>query len=148
MSNFEEDMLIAESRKNHTGDKKPTYMSIEERFMVRDYIILPHMLTMADNSHRAILATTNPLKSVIARFLQVLMDRISREMQATVREFGKRKIKVIQDNFKDDIYYYNVVCRGFTENVGYTREVMRTEIRNKITEFTEEVLKQTEAKSN
>ncbi|WP_080840177.1 hypothetical protein [Cohnella massiliensis] len=141
-------MLLTEHQEQYEqrNAKPVNQQTEEERYLVRDYVVLPHMLTMADNSHRAILSTANPLKSVIAVFLQVLMDRISGEIQRTVREFGKRNIRVMQDECVDGIYYYQVRCRGFTEKVGFTREVMRSEIRNKMTEFTEEILQRTGGK--
>ncbi len=136
-------MLLTEHQEQYEArDKRPTQRQTEEeRFLVRDYVVLPHMLTMADNSHRAILLTANPLKSVIALFLQALMNRISGEMRNTIHEFNKRNIKVTQDEQIDDIYYYQVRCRGFVEKVGYTREVMKSEIRVKMKKYTEELLK-------
>ncbi len=68
------------------------------------------------------------------------MNHISSEIQNTVREFTKRNIKVLQDEQVDDIYYYQVRCRGFVEKIGYTREVMRSEIRIKMKKFTEDIL--------
>ncbi|MBB6732676.1 hypothetical protein [Cohnella zeiphila] len=137
-------MLLTEHQEQFEARKeqKPAQRQTEdERFLVRDYIVLPHMLTIADNSQRGNQSTANPLRSLIDIFLQTLMNRISGEMQSIVRELTRRNIRVSQDEHVDDIYYYQVRCRGFVEKVGYTREVMRSEIRVKMKKLTEEILR-------
>lgn len=137
-------MLLTEHQEQYEArnSRKPSQRQTEEeRFLVRDYVVLPHMLTMADSSQRTNQSTANPLRSVIDLFLQALMNRISGEMQSIVRELNRRNIRVTQDEHVDDIYYYEVRCRGFVEKVGYTREVMRSEIRVKMKKFTEEILR-------
>ncbi|RUS44960.1 hypothetical protein [Cohnella sp. AR92] len=136
-------MLLTEHQEQYEArNDKPMSQrqTQEERFLVRDYVVLPHMLTMADNSQKTNSSSANPLKSVIDLFLQTLMDRISGEIQKTVRELNRRNIKVNQDEHFDDVYYFQVRCRGFVEKVGFTREVMKSEIRVKMNKFSEEML--------
>jgi adenylate kinase family enzyme len=108
--------------------------------MIRDYILLPHMLTMVQRSIDDINRSNNLLKKLYAMSAQVVMDRISKDMFDLRRELSRRNIKVYDDETVDIVVYYRYFCRGYEDRFGIVRDVMRSEISIRLTRYVTDVL--------
>ncbi|MNO02893.1 hypothetical protein D3C81_2234330 [compost metagenome] len=51
----------------------------------------------------------------------------------------QRNIKILDGEQDDFIVYHKILCRNYTEKFGLTRDVMRSEIRLRLTKYTSEV---------
>ncbi|MFC5448812.1 hypothetical protein [Paenibacillus aestuarii] len=136
-------MLLTEHQEQYDNRhelKKTTRATSEELAMIRDYILLPHMLTMVQKSIDHIEHSTNILKQFYVAAGQVIMNQISKDMYEVRRELTKRNIKVIGDEQADLIVYHRFLCRGFEDRFGMTRDVMRSEISVQLKKYVKETM--------
>ncbi|KIL40479.1 hypothetical protein SD70_12915 [Gordoniibacillus kamchatkensis] len=137
-------MLLTEHQEQYearNNPKKQGHPTPEELTMVRDYVLLPHMLTMIQKSIDDIRNTPNLLNRLYMTAAQVLMNKISQDMYDLKRELSRRNIKVLNDEQIDLVVYYNYSCRGYKERFAIVREVARAEISVRLTQYLEELSK-------
>ena len=107
----------------------------EELYLVRDHILLPHMLTMVDNSIDEIKHSNNILNRLFMDAAFVLRDLIDKDRRTIKKELFKRNIRVELHEQVDFIVHHKIFCRGYEDKFPMTREVMRTQIRLQLTEY-------------
>ncbi|WP_438495774.1 hypothetical protein [Paenibacillus sp. IHBB 3054] len=108
----------------------------EEREMIRDLILLPHIDTMVSKSLKEIEHFNNILKRVYLMAGQAIQRQIMQDTYRLQKELKQRNIRFIADEQDDFILYYKIFCRGYQERFGLTRDVMRTEISLRLTKYT------------
>jgi len=113
----------------------------EELSLIRDSIIYPHMLTMCDKSIQEVQRTTNLFKSQFEQLIQMIMDKISKEMFIVRRDLKNRNIKVLGDESIDGILYYRYSCRGYEDRIGIVRETLRSEISVRLARYVAGILR-------
>ncbi|MEK0313204.1 hypothetical protein [Cohnella sp. 56] len=96
--------------------------------MIRDVILLPHMLTMVQKSMEEIERTGNLLGRLHLAGAHVLMDLITQDLFELRRELSRRRIRLTSDEQVDLVIYHHYICRGYEERFGIVREVLRSEI--------------------
>lgn len=112
----------------------------EEFYMIRDCILLPHMLTMVQKSVDDIENHSNLLKQLYLTAGQQLMNLINEDLYKLRRELSKRNIKIIKDEDADMVIYHRFICRGYEDRFGMVRDVMRSEISIKLSRYMKEVV--------
>jgi hypothetical protein len=135
-------MLLTEHQEQYDARKDPKkqgHPTPEELTMVRDYVLLPHMLTMIQKSIDDIRNVPNLLNKLYVTAAQVLMNKISQDMYDLKRELSRRNIKVLNDEQVDLVVYYKYNCRGYEERLGMVREVARAEISVRLTKYLDEL---------
>jgi hypothetical protein len=118
---------------------RPTHHDIE---LIRDYILLPHMMTMVDRSRVEIEKSANPLRDLMSRFMIIMLDMINADLVNIRIAMSKSSIKVWDDEHAGDVLYYRFKCRGYEERFGMMREVMRAEISVRLKEYGNKCLNQ------
>jgi hypothetical protein len=113
----------------------------EELTMVRDYVLLPLMLTMVQKAADEIKNSPNILRRHFMVSTQILMDRITKDMYSIRKELTKRNIKVVNDEQVDLVVYHKIICRGYEERFGMMRDVVRSEISVRLTKYLIEMSK-------
>lgn len=132
-----------QARNEKPINNRPTQ---EEFTMIRDSILLPFMVMMADKSILDINNSRNPLKTLIESFLQVFLDLLRNEEIKLRRELSKRNIRVLKDEEVDMVMYYKYYCRGYSEKFGIMREVARSEISVRLKKYAYELMSQSKGK--
>jgi adenosyl cobinamide kinase/adenosyl cobinamide phosphate guanylyltransferase len=112
----------------------------EELRLIRDSVLLPHLMTMLQRSIDEISRSQITMHNVMGRFMRVLLDRVSQESFNARRELKKRNIKILSDETQDDIVYNRYLCRGYEDKFGMTREVMRAEIGNHLAKAVDSII--------
>ncbi|MEK3674598.1 hypothetical protein [Paenibacillus sp. FSL R10-2771] len=107
-----------------------------ERTMIRDLILLPYIDTMVAKSMKEIELSGNVLSRAYLTTGRYIQKRIIQDVYDLRRELKKRNIKVIEDTQDEFITYNKVFFRGYQERFGMTRDVMRTEISLRLTQYT------------
>ncbi|WP_379153334.1 hypothetical protein [Paenibacillus sp. sgz5001063] len=125
-----------EEQQRSPGDKMIT---IEERTMVRDLILLPYIDTMVGKSLKEIEHSSNILKRVYLMAAQAIQRRVMQDTYQLQKELKQRNIRVLADEQEEFLLYYKIFCRGYQERFGLTRDVMRTEISLRLTRYTAEI---------
>ena len=115
--------------------------STDELIMIRDFILLPHMLNMVQRAADEIKSSTNILRRHFIISTQILMDRITKDMYLLRKELTGRNIKVIAEEQVDLVIYHKIICRGYEERFGMVRDVIRAEISVRLTKYLNEMSK-------
>ena len=119
---------------------KPTgIITTEERRMMRDYILLTHMLTMVQKSIDDLKFMDSIMKDTYLMCNEhienlVLLD--AKNHRLALKEQG---IEVTREEHAGFVVYYHYVCRGYTDRLGLTRDVMRSEISIRLGKYVTEV---------
>ncbi|TVY01380.1 hypothetical protein [Cohnella terricola] len=111
----------------------------EELTMIRDYVLLPHLLTILQNCLEEVQNSSNVLKKVYAALTQLFINRVMKDISRVKRELSRRNIKILSDEQADLVVYHQYVCRGYEERFGMVREVMRSEISVRLTKYISEM---------
>lgn len=114
-------------------------LSMEERTMVRDLILLPHIDSMVSKSIEDIEHSGNILSRAYLMTGRYIQRRIMQDTYRLQKELRQRNIKVLPDEQEDFLIYHKILFRGYQERFGMTRDVMRTEISLRLTNYTAEL---------
>ncbi|WP_339797790.1 hypothetical protein MKY19_22540 [Paenibacillus sp. FSL R5-0744] len=125
-----------EEQQRENPDKMIT---MEERTMVRDLILLPYIDTMVSKSLKEIEPSSNILKRAYLMAGQAIQRRIMQDTYRLQKELKQRNIRVLADEQEEFLVYYKIFYRGYQERFGLTRDVMRTEISLRLTKYTAEL---------
>lgn len=108
--------------------KVPSVVTIDELKLIREFVLLPHTLTMLQKSLDDLKRSRIMLHQIMEQFIIKVMDEVSAQLFRVRRELKQHDIKVLSDETHDDVFYTQYVCRGYQNRFGMTREVMRSEI--------------------
>ncbi|MRN54566.1 hypothetical protein [Paenibacillus monticola] len=120
-------------------DEVRKLITIDERTMVRDLILLPYIDTMVSKSLKEIEHSSNILKRAYLMAGQTIQRRIMQDTYQLQKELKQRNIRVLADEQEEFLVYYKIFCRGYQERFGLTRDVIRSEISLRLTKYTAEV---------
>ncbi|WP_342477465.1 hypothetical protein NYE24_30935 [Paenibacillus sp. FSL H7-0350] len=137
-------MLMTEHVKQYEGAERAAssskkMLTTEERTMIRDLILLPHIDTMVTKSLRELDHSGSILKRAYRMAGEAIQQRVMKDTHQLLKELKKRNIRFIADEQEEFIIYHKVFCRGYQERFGLTRDVMRTEINLRLTMYTAEL---------
>lgn len=135
-------MLLTEHQEqydNRHRERNANRLSDEELRMVQDYLILPYMLTMVDNGIDEIEQSRAFMNRLFLAAALRLREAIERDKRRLKKELDHRNIKVMIDEQVDLVIYHRIYCRGYEDKFGMVREVMRSRIRVKMTEYMREI---------
>lgn len=127
---YEQDQKVVEGGKMLTN---------AERTMIRDLILLPYMDTMVSRSMKEIERSGNLLTRMYLMAGRYIQNRIMKDTYRLQKELKQRNIRFIADEQDEFISYYKIFFRGYQEQFGLTRDVMRTEISLRLTRYTSEL---------
>jgi hypothetical protein len=108
--------------------KHPAVPTKEELDLIRDVVLIPHMLTIAAEKRREMEHSSHTFKALYVKAIDVLMNIMTRDLAEVRKELKQRNIKVFEDGQRDEVVYNRFICRGYEERFGMIREVMRAEI--------------------
>ncbi|QUL57597.1 hypothetical protein KDC22_14605 [Paenibacillus tritici] len=114
-------------------------LTAEERTMIRDLILLPHIDTMVAKSLRELDHSGSILKRAYQMAGEAIQQRIMQDTYRLQKELKRRNIRFIPDEQDDFVIHHKVFCRGYQDRFGLTRDVMRTEISLRLTRYTAEL---------
>ncbi|MFC5648537.1 hypothetical protein ACFPYJ_05225 [Paenibacillus solisilvae] len=136
-------MLLTEHVEQYEQQRHPAaaakIITAEERTMIRDYILLPHMEKMVQKSIADVEHSTNILRRMYVLAGQKILERIMKDLYTLRGELKKRNIKILTEEQSDLVVYHRYYCRGYEERFGMTRDVMRSEISVQLTRYTSEL---------
>lgn len=100
----------------------------EELLLIRDFVLLPTLLTYAENGRKSAEKIVHPLKDLFVMAIDVLMDRIHSDLVKVRKELRGQSIKVWEDEHRDSTMWYKYVCRGYEDRFAITRDLVRAEM--------------------
>ncbi|MVP00337.1 hypothetical protein [Paenibacillus lutrae] len=115
--------------------------TLEELVLIRTLTILPMILTITENSLRKIDVTENTLNKLYKMVTNQLINRIIADIQSTKKELREAGIKVYEDETADNNLRVKFICRGYHDDVTFTRDVIKSEIVVKLQKYIVEFYK-------
>lgn len=109
-------------------DEFKGHASIDELTMLRDLLILPHMLTMVDQSNETTKHSGNFLRAFHTELGEAVMDLITRDLGDIRQELRRRRIKTWEAERSEFVLNLGYNCRGYESVFGMTVEVAKAEI--------------------
>jgi hypothetical protein len=136
-------MLLTEHQEQYERRDAPKPAAVpptaEELALIRDYVLLPHMLTMVEKGISDMNSSSGILKRLYLAAARMLLARISRDMYAVKRELARRSIRVIRDEQVDLVPYYRFICKGYEGRFGLVRDEVRGEISTRLARYIREL---------
>lgn len=136
-------MLLTEHAEQYEDQHRSQGSSIitaEERRLLRDYTLLPHMEKMVQKSISDVEYSNNLFKRLHLMVNQYILNRIIGDSYKLRRELKQRNIRILNEEQADMVVYYHYYCRGYQERFGMTRDVMRSEISLRLTKYSSELV--------
>jgi hypothetical protein len=135
-------------RRKENPPQKGQIPTIEELVLVKNYAVLPIMLTIVEGNLRKIQIADYSLKKLYIRATNVLIDRVTRDIYETKKLLRELGIKVYEDEKIDGSLRVKFNCRGYEDDIAIIRDVVKSEISIKIQTYIEDMFKQLMAKGN
>jgi Icc-related predicted phosphoesterase len=114
---------------------KPNVPTQEELKLIRNYALLPIMLSIVENNYRNIETSSYALKKLYMAATQALLNLIHADLAQVRKTLKQRKIKVHEEERIDGVIGYRFVCRGYEDSFAIMRDVVRAEISVRIAEY-------------
>lgn len=94
-------------------DEVSKMITVAERTMVRDLILLPYLDTMVSKSLKEIEHSGNILKRAFLMAGQAIQRRIIEDTYQLQKELKQRNIRVLADEQEEFWYIIKIFCRGY-----------------------------------
>ncbi|SFA91889.1 hypothetical protein SAMN05216312_102237 [Cohnella sp. OV330] len=120
-----------------------TRASADELEMIRDYLLLPFMITMAERGLEEAERSGNLLNRIFAEAAHVLITRMGSEAARLRKEFKDRGIKVHgqAEEEMENILMLRYNVRGYEANFGIYREVAKAQISVQLGQYIGEMVR-------
>jgi hypothetical protein len=121
-----------ERYEKNSGDQP----SEEELVMMRDYILLPHLLTVVQRNIDKLKPDKALLKMLYLGLAEHIASSIERDLYSLRKELVRRNLYISPGDMDDDfvlnfIYRY----RGYSGNFGITREELKTQMSLRLSKY-------------
>ncbi|MCQ6558135.1 hypothetical protein [Paenibacillus mendelii] len=107
----------------------------EEINLVRDYAILPIILSIIENNRRSIEGSTNSLRKLYVRSASALLDLIHADLARVRKTLRQRNIKVYEEERIDNMISFRFNCRGYEDQFTMIRDIIRAEASVRISKY-------------
>jgi hypothetical protein len=115
-----------ETRNEKPMGDQPT---IEELTMMRDYILLPFLLTVVQRNIDKMKEDKVLLKTLYVGLAEHIASSIDRDLYQLRRELTRRNIRITPGDMEDDfLLNYVYRYRGYSGDFGITREELKTQM--------------------
>jgi len=104
----------------------------EEMEAIRDFVLLPVMLTIVEKNRQQIERSPYPMRPLYAAATEALARRIHEDLVRARKTLKEAGIKIWEEQRSQYVIYYRFVCRGYQETFAIIREVARAEIHMKL----------------
>lgn len=140
-------MMLPEHREQYLHRRapqevKPVQVPVKEELeLIRDYVLLPMMLTIVEKNCKDIELSFYSMKTLFMKASYVLMNLIHADMVAVRKELKSRNIKVFQDEIESEgaAIHYRFICRGYEDRFSMIRDAARAEISIRISKYISKV---------
>ncbi|MFF2088879.1 hypothetical protein [Paenibacillus sp. NPDC058174] len=136
-------MMLPEHREQYLQrrapqDIKPVPVPTKEELeFIRDFVLLPMMLSIVEKNLRDIELSSYTMKPLFIRASFAVVRLIENDLAAVRKELQMRKIQVFQDELESEggAIHYRFVCRGYEDRFSMIREVARAQISIRIAKY-------------
>lgn len=121
---------------------KAAFATEEELHLIKEFILLPILLTIVQNNLDKVKYDPSPLKPLFEQSTEILMDIIHTDLVKVKKELNARKIKVVELQASGGhSIVYDYYCRGYKQQFTMLRTVVKSEMSIKLGYYTEQFSK-------
>ncbi|MDF2938585.1 MAG: hypothetical protein K0Q90_3958 [Paenibacillaceae bacterium] len=113
--------------------------TVEEWGMIRDFILLPYMLTMIQRNIDQLRAGREIFKNLYAALAEEIASAIEKDMFTLRRELTRRSIHITTGEQDDIVLNYIYRYKGYSGTFGITREETRAQMGIRLARYTKDV---------
>lgn len=125
-----------EVRYNKPLGDQPT---VEEWVMIRDYVLLPYMLTVIQRSIDRLQTGREMFKALYIALAEEIAGTAEKELFELRRELTRRNIHVSPGEQDDIVLQYVYRYKGYSGTFGITREETRAQMEIRLARYMKEV---------
>lgn len=115
--------------------------SNEELVMMRDYILLPYLLTVVQRNIDSIKADKAILKALYAGAAEIIASSIEKDLFTLRKELMRRNLRVTPGDMDDDfVLNFAYRYRGYCGNFGITREELRSQMSLRLGKYVSDIM--------
>jgi hypothetical protein len=114
-------------------------ITLEERTMVKEAVILTYILDMLDLERKKLENSMNLLRNAHMEVLEAVFDRARMELIGIKKELKARNIKYNDGHHQDFILEFEIWCRGYKSIFHITRDHARSELGVKLGKVSGEI---------
>jgi hypothetical protein len=135
-------MMLPEHREQYLERSKPAsgpapVPSKEDIDLIRDYVLLPMVLTIVDKNCRDIDVSSYTMRHLFTKASRVLMGYVHNDLNAVRKELRDRNIRVFleESDSEHGTIYYKFNYRGYESSFSMARDAARAEISKSINKY-------------
>ena len=118
---------LLKHRQQEPGNPRQNVPTQEEIGLIRDYALLPIILSIVESNHRSIENSQYTLRKLYVRAAQVLLDVIHSNLARVRKTLKEHNIKVYEEERIDNMLQFRFNCRGYEDNFTMIKDVVRAE---------------------
>lgn len=107
----------------------------EELTLIREYALLPLILSIVETNLRSIENTTYSLRKLYMKAAQSLLELIHSDLVRVRKTLKERDIKVYEEERIDNTIQFRFLCRGYEDRFTMVRDVVRAEASVRIAKY-------------
>jgi hypothetical protein len=107
---------------------RPPYPTAAEKNLVKQYVLLPVLLTMLQRDLDAISRSSLRISLPHVVVIQRMMDSAREDLNRTRHNLGRAGIRIYTEKKNAEGILCKFVCRGYHETVSLSRKEARSEV--------------------
>lgn len=115
--------------------------TVEELLTIRDFVLLPLLLTYVENGRKSAARIDHPMKELFMMAIDALMDRIHADLVQVRKALKAANIKVWEDAHLDSTMWYKYLYRGYEDRFAITRDLVKAEMSVRLGKYFARVFK-------
>lgn len=117
------------------------YPTAEETELIRESVLLPMLLDIAQKNIDELNTLTMTFKPYLIKSIEVVMDRINKRLTEVKKDLKQRNIKAWEHQHRGDLIDYKYVARGYSGDFTMWKEHARSVLRDMLNGFMRDVFR-------
>lgn len=122
-------------QQRHQQQSKSTVPTKEELEAIRDFVLLPMLLSIVEKNKQEIERTSYSMKTIFVKAANMIQNHITNDLQKVRKLLKERNIKVFEDEMIDSNLRYKYICRGYEDKFVLIRDVARAELMKRLGKY-------------
>lgn len=124
-------------QQRHQQQTKATMPTKEELEAIRDFVLLPMLLSIVEKNKNEIDRSSYSLRTIFVKAANIIQNHITNDLHAVRKLLKERNIRVIEDEMIDSNLRYKYFCRGYEDKFILIRDVARAELMKRLGKYSE-----------
>ncbi|MBW7473156.1 hypothetical protein K0T92_00200 [Paenibacillus oenotherae] len=129
------EQLIKHRQGEGESSPRKNIPTAEEINLVREYALLPLLLSIVESNLRTIENTTYSLRKLYVLAAQALLELIHADLVRVRKTLRERNIKVYEEERIDNTIQFRFNCRGYEDKFTMVRDFVRAEANVRIARY-------------